>query len=770
MSEIRFILLFFITLLFISDLSAQDQKLYGWESLQCRRSGKDVTITPNYIVYNTGVDLMFISRTDQNDITFMTKTDGLTESAIEKVIYNEATNSLLVYYSSGNIDIIDSNRKVFNFQDIKNNNTLARDKTINRLVSIGTNVYLCMAFGMVQFDMADRIFANTLTVAGGVYDLTNIGSTLYFTNDFNLCYIDQNSSANISFIGNWQKIPYPDGSKSYSLSNWKDTIVVALGNSVYQLSNNMLSPVKSFADITDIHLLRSNNDFLVAIGSRPDDNLANMHIINHAREDLAFDKSVINDNKNAVFTADALWLADSYHRFRNLDLQSFGAHWIDRNAYSPWSNAAFQIKYSPQALYVAAGGYSRIFLGSENKEGLFKYNFTEWTIYNQFTDPFFTTDLGIEDITTVDTRASDGELAMGSMHNGLIIDKDGVKTLYNSQNSPLIGITGDEGTERVADVKYDPDGNLWMAMNSIEPIAVKTPDNKIYNFSGPQNIQALIKMDFNPSSPYKWFTAPDNNAVVVYDPGTSIASSADDRSVVIPIYSEYENSNLEPTSIFSDSEGRIWVGTVSGVFTIDCGESVFDGTCEARYPLVQDATGLTPLLNGAEITAIAEDGAQRKWFGTKQGIFMTNKYGDEVLLHLTAENSPLASNIITALTIDIEKGNVYIGTTNGVQVYKTDASKGNPYHDATLTIYPNPVRPDYSGPIVIKGLAQNSNVKITDVNGRLVSETQSLGGQATWNGKDFNNQKVASGVYYIMATTTDFDTPRTVLGKIVFIK
>lgn len=65
-----------------------------------------------------------------------------------------------------------------------------------------------------------------------------------------------------------------------------------------------------------------------------------------------------------------------------------------------------------------------------------------------------------------------------------------------------------------------------------------------------------------------------------------------------------------------------------------------------------------------------------------------------------------------------------------------------------LTIYPNPVRPEHTGPITIDGCAYNSTVTITDAAGRLVARLNSEGGRAVWNGLDINGQVVSYGMYY----------------------
>ena len=68
------------------------------------------------------------------------------------------------------------------------------------------------------------------------------------------------------------------------------------------------------------------------------------------------------------------------------------------------------------------------------------------------------------------------------------------------------------------------------------------------------------------------------------------------------------------------------------------------------------------------------------------------------------------------------------------------------------------------------GFARDSNIKITDVNGQLIYETTSLGGQAIWDGRDYNGRKASTGVYLVLATrTSNRDTPEAVVTKILFI-
>ena len=78
------------------------------------------------------------------------------------------------------------------------------------------------------------------------------------------------------------------------------------------------------------------------------------------------------------------------------------------------------------------------------------------------------------------------------------------------------------------------------------------------------------------------------------------------------------------------------------------------------------------------------------------------------------------------------------------------------------------MRPGYDGPIAIKGFARNSVVHITDASGHTVFSTTANGGQATWNGRTHEGEKVASGVYYVFASDEQGDN-RSV-GKILVIR
>ena len=82
-------------------------------------------------------------------------------------------------------------------------------------------------------------------------------------------------------------------------------------------------------------------------------------------------------------------------------------------------------------------------------------------------------------------------------------------------------------------------------------------------------------------------------------------------------------------------------------------------------------------------------------------------------------------------------------------------------------VYPNPVRPEYDGPIAIRGLVQNAEVKITDIAGNLIFETEALGSQAVWDGKNYNGRRAATGVYLVFSSNED--GTETFVTKLFFV-
>jgi ligand-binding sensor domain-containing protein len=163
------------------------------------------------------------------------------------------------------------------------------------------------------------------------------------------------------------------------------------------------------------------------------------------------------------------------------------------------------------------------------------------------------------------------------------------------------------------------------------------------------------------------------------------------------------------------------------------------------------------LLGEVYCYVIAIDKAQRKWIGTKDaGVFLISNDNATEIAHFTTENSPLLSNEIYDIVIDESTGIVYIATVNGLCSYQTDiTSNYGTLDEDNVYSYPNPVSPDYTGPITIRGLYNQCQIKITTSSGYIVHKGVVSGGSYQWDGCDQNGDRVASGVYMVLVETPE---------------
>ncbi len=216
-------------------------------------------------------------------------------------------------------------------------------------------------------------------------------------------------------------------------------------------------------------------------------------------------------------------------------------------------------------------------------------------------------------------------------------------------------------------------------------------------------------------------------------------------------------------------DGEIWIGTAEGIGVFFSPGSVFsEGANFDAQRIFVTVNGFTQYLLETEVvTSISVDGANRKWFATqKTGAFLMSEDGTEQLYHFREDNSALFSNELKVVRVNPSNGEVYFGSQKGLQAYKGTATKADPLFNDVYA-YPNPVRETYEGLIAVKGLARNSNVKIIDINGSLVFETYSEGGQAIWNGRNMEGKRVATGVYIVLAV--DYEGEEREATKILFI-
>lgn len=418
-------------------------------------------------------------------------------------------------------------------------------------------------------------------------------------------------------------------------------------------------------------------------------------------------------------------------------------------------------------LWVASGAVDETWTNAYRKHGIYGRDGDRWVQVGL--DGGVNDIQGVNDILCVSIDPTDPDHAyFGSWEEGLIEVRDGAwVATYHPGNSPLAaGDFGGSPRTGVGGVDFDAEGNLWFT-NAFVPDAlqVRLADGTFVamDLGSALGSDGWLGDVLAARNGYIWAIMPRGQGLLVYDPAGTPAETQDDDWRVLT----KENSGLPSNDIYcleEDLDGEIWIGTGAGPAVIFLPEAAFSeegGGDLANTILIQQDGNNQLLLETEVIRTICIDGGNRKWIGTaNSGAYLFAPNGIGQIHSFNRSNSPLPTNDISDIAIDHSTGAVYFGTDRGLFSFQGDATNFVSEIDG-LRVFPNPVRPDHAGPVVVDGLAYNSTVHVTTAQGRWVATLRSEGGRATWDGLGPDGQPVPQGVYVLMAVDREGDTAGT---------
>lgn len=765
-----FLSIFFLSISTIGFAQENELRIGQWKSHLPYHSGNWVTQSESTIYYASPFSLFTIEKEDFA-VNFISTVDGLTDVGVNKIKYNTDLDALLVVYFNSNIDLIKSDETI-NFRDIQTNSSIVGDRTVYDILFEGNGAFLSTGFGIVKLNLEREEFEFTTFTGVPVFSMAIFEGYIYAATEEGIYRVANNPSINFGDFNNWQLLDVADGFPAVYSSNavaaHHNSLYLDINDGLFRYQNGVLTEIHTEADFS-IGYLSAGKEFLIA-GLTCNGNCRGKVLF--FKEDDSFINSggrCIDRPRYAIEEANGrIWYADQFRGVRFTNQAGTGCNPLDFN--SPGTHNSSEILLANDKVYVATGGVASNQTALNRIDGIFIKDGNEWSVINRGNTPILLEKNIDRDFNRIVAHPEDGRLFVGTFWGGLLeIDGENY-TVYNDENSSLQGAVGDDARERVAGLAFDKDNNLWMSNHTASrPISVLKANGEWRNFNAPVKGLLQCAIDLNG---YKWFVA-GNEGVLVFDDNGTIDNINDDRMKLITP----SNSNL-PTNrincIEVDLEGAVWVGTVEGPIFFDCGESIFEDTQCSRGTLkqvTQDGVGAI-LLATENVHTIAVDGANQKWIGTDNGLFIQSPDGGEQIAFFNTENSPLFDNTIIDIAINQETGEAFIGTNNGIISLRGEAIAGGVINSPDIYAFPNPVRPEYDGPIAIKGLASDANVKITDVSGQLIFETTALGGQAIWDGRDFSGRRASTGVYLVFSTSEAVGfsgNPNTAVAKVLFI-
>lgn len=645
------------------------------------------------LVYVLSSGSIFSYNTNDGSVTTYDKVYPLSDCTISRIAWNNSAQKLIIIYDNDNIDLLDNRGNVVNIKGYKEK-SMNVDKTINNVVINGRLAYLCTAFGLVQINMENGLLMETYNMGRNVTNCAFANNAIYaYTTDG---VFKGSNSNNIINPANW--LPT------------NESVDFAHPNDISVTTENGYTQYYTYDKTNKCYWTNQSDQKLQAY-------------------------TIGNDGGKTVTKQDIIPIAPFYNFFGFMTVSNdklyacSGMDWARNN---PPSIQVYDPADGSWELYDATGI-------SE------KYN------------------IKYKDILCLAVDPRDDSHVMAGSQAGMFEYRSGkLINHFNSENSPITSIDGFNGNRNyqiITSMAYDSSNTLWITNAAAEGKSLLgyTADGK---WATP-DVQMTSTQSVNPK-----MIIDKNNRIWIgcgmYSDNGVFCYSADKTNLYS--YTNFVNEDGKAIGtieflrqVAEDKDGNIWVATSNGLLTLtdEYQRNPSLGFYQIKVPRNDGTNFADYLLDGANITAIAVDNANRKWIGTlSNGVYVISNDNMVQEAHFKADDSFLLSDNIQYITINDKTGRVYIGTDKGLCSVESHASETFESMDKdNVWAYPNPVKPDYTGMVTVVGLSFNADVKITTTNGVLVAKGRSTGGSFQWDCRDLKGKRVASGVYMVNTAT-----------------
>jgi hypothetical protein len=720
----------------------------------------------NNKLYAVGNGSLYSLEKIDGTIEFYSKITGLNGSNITQINYNNSTNQLLISYSDGNIDVL-GNNGVVNIPDFSIKQ-LSTSKDINDITFYLDKAYLSCQFGILVINLTKYETADTYYLGWESADLnilkTTIGNDSIFAISKDSIYCGPSNSNHLSYFKSWSRLKsLPGKGDIQSIAYHNNKLIILRGGQLFaRQSNYTWTQINSPSTFTKI---KNIDNFLIASDATNlyefDNNLNYKTISNN---------TIINDYLYDPINQ-TYWTGGT-----NLHKITSDGKLTDLPVNGPALNSPWEMTFGGNKLFVVPGG--RWASGNNTPAYLMIFENEKWT---NISPESIKNQIGIDifDFVNVAIDPTDNKhFFVSSYGSGLFEFKNDIFSKWYNHENTIKGLESIYSSDpifkyqyiRLYGIAFDANKNLWITSStgneSIYGTKVLLADGKWVQLPYPQpkipTTGSIIISNQNKNQ--KWsLSSRYTPGISVFDDNGSISDTKDDNAKFLSSFINIDKSNstFTPKSYFcitQDKNGTIWVGTDEGPLLFNSLSKVFDDnyTCSrVKIPRNDGTNQADYLLETEQINAIAIDGANRKWIGTKSsGAYLVSENGVDIIHHFSSSNSPLISNNILSIAINPITGEVFLGSDMGLISYQGDAAEANGSF-GDVHAYPNPVRENFEGIITITGLVEKAEIKITDITGNLVYQTVSNGSIATWDGKDGKGRKVSTGVYIALCISPD---------------
>ena len=760
--------------------SAQTDYSDSWEDFYSYNNVKDF-VKVDAVIYALADNAVFTYNTTTKEINKLSSIQGLSGETTTSIHYNKSFERLIIGYENGLIEVVDKDGLITISSDIVSFNQ-SGEKRINHIKEFNNKLYLSTPFGIVVYDIDNLEFGDTYFIGNNsssieVHEIEVLNGLIYAATEKGIFTADVTSNLLIDF-NNWNQQFF--GRDFNQITVFNNQLYVVEGSSLHLFNGSSLTEIRNFSQniiaikSSSSHLSITLNTFAIILDST-------MNQVFQFSANTEFDYTL----NNSFFENGTVFLASKEFGILNTTSTQLTSY-TELHPEGPLSNDVFSIASKNKNVWVVYGGYSSTYTPIANKKGFSHFNGENW-LNTKFNLNFPLIDLNhisidpnAENRVYISSFGDTNDINSVSTGGLLVVENDEIKTFYNHLNSPLEDIASGQPnrvTVRVSGTVFDSRGNLWIANIGFDKELKKLSSSGQFSSIDMRSVETSaafglseIAVDRNNSV---WYGSRGNGVYIYNENGNRKKAF-----IATPNLGNLPDLNVRTVAV--DASNRVWLGTKSGLVVYNNASGVFEDTTPNANPVVinGDENGFGERLLGDQtVNTIVVDGADNKWFGTDNGgVIYTNPNGQTTLANFSKQNSPLPSNKIVKIAVDDSTGKVYFATNKGIVVYN---SKVAPFGDvlADVYAYPNPALRNHET-VTIDGrngthLPKGTNVKILDVAGNLVYETNVVegqelqGGKVVWNKKNLAGNKVASGIYIVLLSNDD--ASETAVTKIAIV-
>lgn len=720
-------------------------------------------------VYGTSEGALFSVDISDQSMEDYSVLSGLNGASVYRIASDKATGNLFIAYENGNIDIMDSDGNITNIPDLYNKQ-IPFNKQVHHITIDGHNAYLSTDFGVVVVNLMRNEIAETYYISSEgletkVYATAIVGDSIYAATDEGI-RVAAVKGSNLMNYEVWHTADSLTTAgevlhiECSNLINYKEQLYAIIGGHLFKrTADNLWQPylphygIYNFTAVDNKLLLTTNNIFFVL-----------------SEDGENFTDITVGDNisvQDITLIHGLYWSACGEY-----GIVSFNPADQTHSSYvpsGPATNTSFRLKFAGEKLFSFPGGRRGTQFYRPGAVMMFENE--TWTNI-RMQEIFDVTQKPVTDFMDVGVDPADNShFLVTSYGTGAYEFRDNkFYKHYSTEGTPLVSAVPSNVDRylRLDGGMSDSEGNFWF-LNVHTPRAIQilktdgswaTLTRNIFDIN--TIVAGLMRHSQHPELMVFVSALGHTGIVFWYDNGTPFDDS-DDTVKFIRQPVDQDGNELNDLDFYcnpvEDLNGDIWVGTSSGVLVFPNPIQAITETdyhCRRVKIARNDGTNLADyLLDNEQVNAIVVDGANRKWIGTeKSGAYLVSESGQETVKHFTTNDSPLLSDNVMSIAINPVNGEVFFGTGNGLISYMSDATAPHDDYD-DIRAYPNPVRENFGGVITITGLMSGSTVKIANMAGEVVCDTQSNGGTAVWDGRTKQGRKVSAGIYWIIAFNED---------------